>query len=145
MIESLNAALEISLLTIMVWREARGESFDAKLQVAWTVRNRVEHPKWWGKTFSEVITKKWQYSSISNPKDPQLTLYPTVDGDKVNECLGAAYLAYQRVPTRKPLYPTADSYFDDSIEPPNWATIDKFVGKIGRLNFYNVDSDVDAY
>ena len=141
MIESLNAALEISLLTIMIWREARGESFDAKLQVAWTVRNRVEHPKWWGKTFSEVITKRLQYSSMTYAKDPQLTLYPIVNGQSVSECLNAAYMAYQRISSKMPMYPNADSYFDDSIPPPNWATQDKFCGKIGRLNFYNVDGD----
>jgi len=125
----------------MIWREARSESFDAKLQVAWTVRNRVEHPKWWGKTFSEVITKRLQYSSMTYAKDLQLILYPIVGDSKVSECLNAAYMAYQRVATKKPIYPTADSYFDDSIEPPAWATIDKFCGKIGRLNFYNVDGD----
>lgn len=144
MIDSLNSAMEISLLAIMVWREARGESFEGKLQVAWTVRNRVEHPKWWGKTFSEVITKKWQYSSMTDPKDPQLKLYPIVNEIAVSECLNAAYMAYQRVATKKPLYPSADSYFDDSIKPPVWATADKFLGKIGHLNFYNIDMDTDV-
>jgi hypothetical protein len=32
----------------------------------------------------------------------------------------------------------ADSYYDDSIPPPQWATApgSHFVHKIGRLNFY---------
>jgi len=40
--------------------------------------------------------------------------------------------------------PGADSYFDDSISPPKWATLETFVRKIGRLSFYNVDRDTEV-
>jgi hypothetical protein len=32
------------------------------LYIAWTIRNRVDRPRWWGKTYGQVCLKKWQYS-----------------------------------------------------------------------------------
>jgi len=61
-----------ALLALMLWREARGESDEAKIAVAHTVVNRVAHPGWWGRTVDDVIAKKWQYSSMTDPGDPQL-------------------------------------------------------------------------
>lgn len=140
MIDSLSAAYEISLLALITWREARSEPFEAKFQVAWTVRNRVEHPKWWGKTFSEVILKRAQYSSMW---DQQSKLYPLVTDIKFIECLNIAYMVYQRIAPWKPMFPSADSYYDNSIPPPIWATEDKKVGSIGVFNFYNIDGSTD--
>jgi cell wall hydrolase len=130
---------EVCLLALVVWREARGASRDAKIAVACSVRNRVDNPKWWGKTYDQVITKKWQYSSMTAAGDPQLSTYPQPDDHVFEECLGIADKVYERSLTN-PL-PGADSYFDDSIAPPKWATPATFVGKIGRLSFYNIDGD----
>lgn len=69
---------EVALLALTVWREARGESWQGKLGVAWSIRNRTMHPgqDWWGNDWEEVILKKWQYSSISDPNDPNIKLLP---------------------------------------------------------------------
>src|SRR5258708_39654967 len=63
------------LLALSVWREARGEVYDAKFAVACSIRNRVNHPCWWGKMYHEVILEKWQYSSF-DPSDPNSTKFP---------------------------------------------------------------------
>lgn len=122
------------LLALLIWREARGESEEAQIAVACTVRERVKRPSWWGHNWIEVITKKWQYSSIAAPNDLQLILYPAA-ADKefamalriANEVIGGVI---------ESVAAGATHYFDDSISAPAWATAEKFVRKIGRLNFY---------
>jgi spore germination cell wall hydrolase CwlJ-like protein len=132
---------EISLLALTLWREARGESFEAKVAVAHSIKNRVDRPTWWGQDWVSVLTKKWQYSSLTDPKDRQLTTWPKSDDASFVECLNVAEGVrggYFNSPLKG-----ADSYYDDSIAPPSWATPETFVGTIGRLHFHNLDRDLE--
>lgn len=132
---------EVSLLALTIWREARGESFEAKVAVAHSIKNRVDRPSWWGNDWISVLTKKWQYSSLTDPHDRQLTTWPKSDDAVFVECLNIAdgvMCGYFNSPVRG-----ADSYYDKSIAPPPWATPETFVGTVGRLHFYNVDRDVE--
>ncbi len=131
---------EITFMALTIWREARGESTVGKAGVAHSIMNRVKHPKWWGKTVQEVLFKKWQYSSLTDPNDPQLTAWPKPD-PLWRECLTVAHDVYYGL-MENPV-PFADSYFDISIPNPKWATPDMFVRQIGRLKFYNVDGDYE--
>ena len=128
-----------ALLALLVWREARGEIYQAKLAVAYSVLNRVEHPKWWGHTLGDVIGKKWQYSSMAAPGDPNLIAYPSSLDVSFVECLKAVDSAIAGTNINPVLM--ADSYFDVSITAPVWATASCFIAQIGRLRFYNTDGD----
>lgn len=137
---------EITLLALTLWREARGEPHEAKIAVAHTVKNRMDHPGWWGKDYISVLTKKWQYSSLTDPNDRQLTTWPKADDAAMEECLKIACLVIGGV-YNSPLK-GIDSYYDDSLQGelrPKWAKEhpERFVGKIGRLNFYNMDCDIE--
>jgi N-acetylmuramoyl-L-alanine amidase len=125
-------------LAFVLWREARGETRACKLAVAYSILNRVDHPKWWGGSISTVITKPWQYSSMTDPKDPQLVKYP-VDGGDWEDCLDVADLVIRRVGPNT--MKGADSYYDTSIKAPAWATQDKFIGQLGKIRFFNTDGD----
>jgi len=131
----------IVFLALVVWREARGESILGQTAVAHSVLNRVHKPGWWGTDIMSVVFKKWQYSSMTDPHDPQLTAWPKNDA-VWQQCLQVAWDVVYGM-SENPA-PTADSYFDDSISPPKWATLDTFVRKIGRLSFYNVDRDIEV-
>lgn len=138
---------EITLLALTLWREARGESHEAKIAVAHTVKNRVDNPAWWGTDIISVLVKKWQYSSLTDPNDKQLTSWPKADDNVFEECLGIAELVVRGM-YNSPLK-GIDSYYDDSLQGdqiPKWATEhpERFVGKIGRLNFYNLDQDSEV-
>lgn len=136
------AYYELVLLALMMWREARNQPPSIRLQVGWTVLNRVMNPKWWGNDVVSVITKKWQYSSINAPGDKQMGLWPAVDDGVFIECLQqAGVLLHDDTISRVILYPHADSYYDDSIPPPKWATPDKRNGTLGPFAFYNIDGD----
>ena len=129
------------LLALTDWREARGESYDCRLAVACCVRNRVQNPKWWGNDYVSCLIKRWQFSSMSDPNDRQLTTWPAATDHIFEECLGIASAVIDNQ-LKHPM-PGADSYYDVSIMPPKWATTDKKVGQIGRIIFYNIDGDTD--
>lgn len=133
--------IDTVFLALVVWREARGESDECKSAVAFSILNRVQRPSWWGKTTQEVLFKKWQYSSITDPHDPQLTKWPVNNDESWERCFRVSTDAI----SDNVLNPVigADSYFDISIPNPKWATDDKFVKQIGRIKFYNLDMDIE--
>lgn len=90
-------AWEVSLLALLVWREARDQDWRGKLAVAFSVRNRVTKGgvKWWGNDWEEIIEKRWQYTSFEK-SDPNSSLLPG-DPEKDaswKESLAAAEVAY---------------------------------------------------
>jgi spore germination cell wall hydrolase CwlJ-like protein len=88
----------------------------------------------------EVLFKRWQYSSLTDPRDPQLTTWPK-DDPVWGQCLYVADGVLNGVFSNP--VPGADSYHDISIPAPAWATPEMFVKQIGKLRFYNVDKDVE--
>lgn len=136
---------DVSLLALVVWREARGEPRLGKLAVAYSILNRVARPSWWGSDVSTVAWKKWQYSSMTDPRDLQLAKLPTpyvkAGWEMWQESLEVALRAYLREEENPA--PGADSYFADTIAPPKWADPSKFVVKIGHHSFYDLDSDYE--
>lgn len=134
--------VETFYLALVVYREARSEPLGARTGVACTVLNRVARRGWWGDSIDTVICKKWQYSSMTDPKDVQLTKWPLLSDPTWIECLRVADEVL-RGALGNPI-PGADSYHDDSISPPAWTKGARFCGKLGRLNFYDVDHDYEA-
>lgn len=129
------------LLGLTIWREARGEDLMVKMAVGCSVRNRVQNPKWWGNDYVSCLTKKWQYSSMTDPKDVQLTTWPKADDHVFEECLDIAGQVIDGSAVHP--MPGADSYHDVSIAAPKWATPDKCVGQLGRIVFFNIDGNTD--
>lgn len=125
------------IAALCIWREARGEPYEGKLGVAYTMLNRVAKQSWFGKTLLEVVTKPWQYSSMTDPRDPQLSRYPGSSDPAWQECIRALQAAQSGAPD-----PTngAVNYFDATLDndPPKWATDGSLVPavSIGRLRFY---------
>ncbi len=138
----------IFLLFLVIWRESRGESEECWKAVGCSVRNRVNNPKWWGTNFVEVITKKWQYSSIAAPNDPQLILFPSLKNGDKGIAIRIFKIAWDIVDGKinSPV-PGADSYYDISLDkigkPPKWAESSKFVKQVDAIKFYNLDNDYE--
>lgn len=139
--ESILRAVDLVFMALTIYREARGEPIECQIAVGYSIMNRVENPKWWGRSILSVVTKKWQYSSLTDPNDKQLTTWPE-EGKTWTQCLEVANMVLCKV-VKNPL-PGADSFHDTSINPPKWATEKNRVGKIGRMVFYNVDEDVEV-
>ncbi len=119
-----------------VYGEARGETLDGKIAVAWTVRNRVERPRWWGKTYNEVCLKPRQFSCWDDHN--RLEMMEADAADPVfADCLYAALGAI----TGHIADPTdASTHYHASSIHPGWARGHTSVATIGGHIFYN---DID--
>lgn len=133
---------DVVFLALTIWREARGESKDVQEGIACVILNRVKRPSWWGTDVMSVCFKKWQFSSLTDPNDKQLTTWPKSEDCSWLQCLGVAWYALRGKITNP--VPGADSYYDISITAPKWATVDVFVKQIGRVKFYNLDRDIET-
>jgi len=134
---------ERALLALVIWREARGEILLAKQAVAWSIRNRVVHPGWWGRSWWGVILHPYQYSSF-NRTDPNATAWPLQVDASWEDALQVAADVYTADVAQAPkildITKGATSYFDKSVDanPPSWAKDGSMahVCDFGRLHFY---------
>jgi spore germination cell wall hydrolase CwlJ-like protein len=122
---------------LCIWKEARGEGNTGMMVVGCVIRNRaIRHNQTWG----QVVWKKWAFSSMTDPKDPQFHKQaPSRD-----DIEWLSYVQAQQVvldlmnPATPDITNGATLYYDDSIKfPQSWnpkAVIP--VGKIGRLNLF---------
>lgn len=127
-------------MAFCVYREARGEQLRlARIAVAWSIMERANHPRWWGSTISGVVTKPWQYSSLTDPKDPQLSkVWPLPTDPSWQECWEIAGGVIDGSIPR--VFAGGTHYHDTSIERPKaWGDSPRFCGQVGRLKFYDVE------
>lgn len=75
--------------------------------------------------------------SLTDPKDRQLTKWPKENDPSWGWCFSIAKGVVNGVLPN--IIDFADSYYDDSIPPPKWATKENFIVKLGRLNFHDVN------
>lgn len=128
-------AYELSMIALCVWREARGESSQAQLGVAYVICNRAKGPKWYGGDIVDVVIKPYQFSSF-NAKDPNAVKWPTPTDPSFLSCLAAAEAAY--ITNKADPTDGALAYFDKSLDanPPVWAKTLTPTITLGALHFY---------
>ena len=130
-----------TFVALCCWREARGEDLFTKQAQVWSVRNRVENPKWWGKTWMQVIFKPLQYSSF-NPADPNVAKFPSEGDPAWLDCLSAVNAIYTLDISMAPSLadPTggAVSYYDKSLDddPPSWAARMTHTVDVGNFHYF---------
>lgn len=128
-------AQAIDVLARTIYGEARGESFNGKVAVAYTIINRAARPSWWGGDITTVCLAPKQFSCW-NSDDPNFALLQEVNLDSFSfrDCLAAALLVYNRTlpdPTNG-----ATHYYALSMStPPTWAAKMKAVAAIGGHKF----------
>lgn len=135
----LQKSADRTFLALAVWREARGETKEVQAGVAHVILNRVKRPSWWGRDVMSVVFKKWQFSSMTDPRDRQLTTWPSTDDPSWRRCLSIACASIDG-DLPNPV-PGADHYYDISIPPPKWAAAARFVSQIGKVRFYDLERD----
>jgi len=52
------------MLASLIAGEAADQPIEGQIAVAWSVRNRVHKPRWWGETWIEVMSYNWQYEAV---------------------------------------------------------------------------------
>lgn len=135
-------AIDLTMLCLVLGREAGNQPRPAVEAVACSIRNRVKAslPRW-GRDWESVIQARWQYSSISGPKaDPNLQKYPNLSFAPWPLCLDVAEVCY----SGELADPTggAHSYFDKSLDadPPVWSTDGEYIHTmdIGDFRFFKL-------
>jgi Cell wall hydrolyses involved in spore germination len=130
------ATNSVDILARTIYGEARGESWEGKVAVAWTVMNRVARKSWYGRNVVEVCLKPFQYSCWLE-SDPNSALLKRVNLDDSNfrQCLAAALLVYDRV--IPDTVNGATHYYALSMPtPPKWASSMKSVAVLGGHKFF---------
>ena len=108
-----------------VFAEARGESYEGKIAVAWVIKNRCNSKKY-GNNISEV-TRPGQFATWNKP-------IPKNEENAWKECIQAA----QDVFVNGVNDPTQGStHFLSGSANPSWAKNKQPVVKIGGHRFYN--------
>lgn len=118
----------------VLYGEGRGEPVPVREAVAGVIRNRVDRPGWWGRSWKEVCLKQKQFSCL-NRRDPNVDIIMSASISDVVflECLGIAYGVMHNL--------IADStdgathYHDTSVQP-YWAGKLQFIKAMGRLRLY---------
>lgn len=133
----------VSLLAATIIREAAAEPEYGQIAVGVVIRNRVNHPRWWGDTWESVILKPWQFSCWN---------FATVEGGGV-DAVAEKINAYQKRGTwshfadiASRLYSDAipdelalaDHYYNPTIASPSWGA-GKVVCDINNHRFLRLE------
>lgn len=117
------------LLALVMWREARGEGPEGMKAVGCVVRNRVHNDTW-----SQIITAKWQFSSLTAPGDPMLVQWPVQNDPQFLEAmtLAGGIFTGTLIDTTN----GATHYFNPNVVLPTWAKSMTKLMSIGHHDFY---------
>lgn len=136
-------ALDIMARTI--YGEARGETFQGKVEVAHVILNRAAIGGWWGDTIIKVCLKPWQFSCW-NQNDPNRELlekinyrgnpYRAWDRDVFRDCLYIAHGARRGFLTSNLDGKATHYYAPKAISEPKWTEGATFLGAVGDHRFY---------
>ena len=129
------SSTDIETAARTVYGEARGETEQGKIAVAWIIRNRVKRGGWWGDNADTVCRFPWQFSCW-NEKDPNRGKIKAagLDNEAFRQSLLAVAAAFSGIAPD----PTdgATHYHAHSVSPP-WAKDKTPVAIIGGHRFYN--------
>ena len=118
-----------SLLALTLWREAGGEGYVGMQAVGNVIRNRVVNGNW-----SQVLSAKWQFSSLTAPGDPMLVKWPAPTDGSWQTAMEIAQDTYDG--TLADITYGATHYFNPSVVLPSWAASMTKVASIGHHDFY---------
>ena len=128
---------DLDVMARTLFGEARGEPLEGKIAVAWVIRNRADHPGWWGSGIAGVCKQDRQFSCW-NENDPNRAklLAGTPKDEMFRECLAAvAAVLSDNVPD-----PTQGSmhYKVSTLTwPGDWGPEKEPVLILGNHAFYN--------
>lgn len=120
-----------TMLAITGFREARGEGREGIRAVLHVIRNRVNagYGDW-----DHVITKKWQFSSLTAPGDSQLVVWPDSPDPIFETCMNLAEEVFNN--TDPDITAGSTHYFNPHVVLPDWAAGMQLMATIGNHVFY---------
>ena len=131
------------LFGMMIFGEARGELYGAKVGVGSVAMNRATHPRWWGRDLRSVVLSPFQFSCFDTSDPNYRKLFSPLRFEEP-EIWDTCYLVAEDILRGNLLDITAsaDHYLDQSLfdkkKVPKWADPKKLTVQIGRLYFYRL-------
>lgn len=131
---------ELTLLAMLLWGEARGESYEGKIAVAWVVRNRVavSSTRRFGSGWRGVMLRPRQFSCFleSDPNAHKLRMPLRYESALVwDECYrAAAAVFFDLVPDP---VAGADHYHTTGVQPA-WSRGVQPVATVGNHRFFRL-------
>lgn len=133
---------EEMLLARTIYGEMGSESYEAKIAVGWTIRNRVEDNRdRWGKTYHEVILQAHQFDALWNKHTYNKVREPPISENKrEKEVWEDSYRAAIQIVSGKTPDPTkgANHFYSTTISEPSWADEKKLTTQVGITKFYKL-------
>lgn len=129
--------LQRFLFSLLLWREDRGGTSTSRTGIAWSVRNRVTNPTYWGNSWLSVIMHPFAYSSF-NRNDPNAVKFPSgPDDQNWSDCCSIAQTVMDN-PTDDPTQGATHYYTGDTT--PEWANDPRSIHTvdIDGVHFYKV-------
>lgn len=132
---------EEMLLARTLYGEVGGESKEAKIAVAWTIRNRVEDSqKRWGQTYHEVILLPSQYDALWNNLTYDKVRNPLISDFQEKQAWEESFQIASEILKGKIKDSTngANHFYSTTIAKPNWAKEENLTVQIGETRFYKL-------
>lgn len=130
------------LLARVIYGEAGGESYEAKIAVGWTIRNRVEDKlNRWGRTYHDVLLAEYQYDSLWNKDTYDKVRNPAINNDPGEiDAWKESYKVALMIVQGEAADPTAGAnhFYSATTGKPNWADEQKITLEIGITRFYKL-------
>jgi N-acetylmuramoyl-L-alanine amidase len=136
-------------LAIAVYGEARGETTESMVAVAWVILNRT-NSRHYPNTVCDVVLQSYQFESlgkgtilrdIANEANSGTMVFPTMNNqrllDKIYDIADAVFYSISNDPTKGSTHfwsPIAQSAL--GRVPPNWAEQLAYQGEVGNHRFY---------
>lgn len=128
---------QIDCLSQNIYHEARGESYEGQMAVAFTTLNRVNDPHW-PKTICEVVQQKTDSTcQFSWWCDRKIKLKP-LDSGSYEKCREVAMFVYIGYGKFDDITASSTFYHADYVNP-QWDNVTK-TKKIGRHIFYKLNT-----
>lgn len=144
--DGLSGLMDVQILALCAWGEARGEPIQGQLGVMWVIRNRVHDQKRrYGRGYAEVILRPLQFSCM-NADDPNLAKILAM-ADRLEEATGK-----QEQPISQLIFlghgilmgdlsdvtGGANHYHATSISRPHWTGTLQAICVLGNHAFYRL-------
>jgi len=131
---------ESFVVSLAIWREARGESRAAKRGVYWVIKNRANDKHRWPTDMVDVILQPWQFTSFAQ-KDPNVVKFPKKSDapgwQAFVECCDVVENPGDDNVSSANFY---ESYPEEKLEElrgrASWFAADKLTVQIDHLRFY---------
>jgi len=125
---------DVDILARTIYGEARSESLQGQIAVAWVIKNRaLKSPQYgWPKDISDVSQQPWQFSAW-NDNDPNKAIMQALGGQTLESYKQIARDVLEgRVPD-----PTgdADHYYNPAVASPSWQNAGEKTAVIGNHLF----------